>query len=260
MTGRADADLSVGLSPIPPGTNINVFIFSDNSEPLLSVDEGTNNVPFIQIYYVPGVREIDEFQITIPADVLTNSVTLMWTNFSSNVPVVSQPYFAVMPQNQSVFVGGTATFAALATHTSGYQWQLNGTNLANDGHFFDVTNSVLTVSNIQMTDAGNYTVIAWHPLNPATSSATLSVYKPVVLGLGVNLSVAGFTLTVANQDGSAFESNRVSNLQIYSTTDLSLDPAFWNLETNIGTISNGVLQIDFPADGSANKFWRLLEQ
>jgi hypothetical protein len=258
----ADSQISVVASPVPPGTNFNIFIFVDDAVvgPLFSITNGSEDVPFTTIYSVPGVQEIDEFQMTVPFEVLTNSVTLTWTNFSTNIPVVTQPYFSAVPQNQSVFVGSIAGFSALAAHTTGYQWQHGGTNLLDDGHFVGVTNSSLTISNVQTADAGDYTVVASHPLNPATMSATLSVYKPVLLEMEAQPSDGGYILAVANQDGSPFESNRIPNLQIYSTTALPADSLSWELETNAGTLGDGVLQFYFPDDGSTCKFWRALEQ
>ena len=70
----------------------------------------------------------------------------------------------------------------------------------------------------------------------------------------------GFELLVSNQDNSPVEPERIPNLKIYSTTDLTLDFSGWNAETNPGVISNGVLRIDYPDDGGNSKFWRLLEQ
>jgi hypothetical protein len=270
LAARGDTTIFLVASPIPPGTNFNFFVFvqttldefgnpGTNYGPLASITEGEAALPFTQLIYSPGALEVDQFQLTIPDNVLSNSVTLTWTNFSTNIVVLSGPIFSGQLRDQSVFVGGTAAFDGRATHCAGYQWQRGGTNLVADGHFCDVTNSTLVISNAQMSDVGIYSVIAWHPLNPATNSVALRVYKPTVLTIGPGPG-AGFTLGVANQDGSGFESNRLANVQIYSTTDLSLDFPEWNLETSAGTISNGVLWIDYPDDGSATKYWRLTEQ
>jgi hypothetical protein len=260
------------INPTTGGTNFNIFVDQEvvnnssgnlmgtNIGPLVSVTDGTNSIPFTVILENPGVREICQFPVTVPADVSTNSVTLMWSNYSTVLPVVTGPIFVTQPQNQSVFVGAAATFSTLAVHTTGYQWQMNGTNLVEGSHYFGVTNATLTISNLQMSDAGNYTVVASHPLNPAAATATLSVYKPIVLGLGTLPPSGGFTLSIANQDGSPFEAARISNLQIYSTTNLTEDSSAWNLETSTGAISNGILQIAFPDDGSAGKYWRVFEQ
>ena len=258
------------VDSIAGGTNFDVYVLSittynSNGQPsfsagpLVSVTDGTNNIPFRVVSATTNQELIAIENLFVPADVLTYSLTLMWANYTNNVPVVTGPIFVTSPQNQSVFVGATATFSTLAVHATGCQWQLNGTNLVESSHYIGVTNSTLTISNLQMSDAGNYTVVAGHPLNPSTNTATLSVYKPIILGLGTAPPAGGFTLSIANADGSPFEPSRIPNLQVYSTTNLSSDVSSWNLEINTGAISNGILQIPFPG-GSPAKYWRVFEQ
>ncbi len=266
---RADTAIDTFTSWSSGGTNYNVFVETavitniDGTGatifgPLLSVTDRTNNIPFTS----PGspLFQIYSFTVNVPANVLTNNVTLTWTNYSTNVDIVTSPLFLNYPQSQSAFVSNTVTFSAPAVHTSGYQWQFNGTNLVESSHFIGVTNSTLTISNVQLADTGDYAVIASHPIGPATASAALSVYKPIELGLGAWPSGGGFTLLVANCDGSPFEPQRIPNLQVYSATNLDSETSTWNLETNTGSISNGTLQIAFPDDGSSSKFWRVREQ
>jgi hypothetical protein len=88
----------------------------------------------------------------------------------------------------------------------------------------------------------------------------LSVDKPIQLGLAPLPAGAGFELSVANQDHSPFEPERIPNLTVLSTTDLTLPPGDWNMAAVSGAISNGVLLLDYPDDGSSAKFWRVMEQ
>lgn len=258
-------------TPIAPGTTYNVFVSVNKvvdslaNAPasldygLVSITNATQKLPFTMVLLSPGVQEIDQFQISVPAAVLTSSVTLTWTNFSTNLPVVTQPYFPNAMADQSVLMAASVTFDSPAVHTSGYQWQHDGTNLVEGAHFIGVTTSALTIAGAQASDSGNYSVIASHPLNPATNSATLFVYKPIVLSLGRDPSAGGFTLTVANQDGTPLEADFLPTFSVYSATNLLLDSA-WNFVTNTGTLNDGVLQIELPKDaGSAGRFWRVLE-
>lgn len=232
---------------------------------LFSVTNDSESLP-VQVLGQDSLITLYAFQVVLPPDVLSETYTLTWTNYTfgtnySEPLTLAGAQFVIFPQpSQSAFVNSTVSFTALAYHTTGYQWQKNGTNLLEDGHFIGVTNAILTITNVQLSDTGNYTVIANHPTNPASADASLSVYKPIQLGLAALPSHGGFELLVANQDGSVFEPERVPNLQIYSTTDLALDFADWNIETNTGVISNGVLQIDFPDDGSNGMYWRVMEQ
>jgi len=168
---------------------------------------------------------------------------------------IGSPEFTIQPQPQSVFVGSTVTFSAQAVHTTGLYWQKDGTNLVDDGHFFGTTNSNLTITNVQPADAGNYMAVTTDPTNSQTSdSAQLSVFKPIQLGLANN-SPAGVVLLVVNQDGSPFETNRIANLTILSSTDL----VNWEDVTEDGLLTNGSVQFLYSFVSSTNCFWRVME-
>jgi hypothetical protein len=276
QTTSAQAQPIVGviLSPHADETNYNGFISTsiitnaDGSNTgdlgLISITNNSESLPFNIVVQTPLLK-IYAFQFVVPADVLSKTYTLTWNNYStgtnySDAFTAGGAEFIVSPQSQSVFVGNTVSFAAQAYHTSGYQWQLNGTNLVADGHVSGVTNATLTITNVQLSDAGDYTVIASHPTNPASFDATLRVYKPIQLALAALPAQAGYELLVANQDHSPFEPARIPNLQVYSTADLTVDFSAWNIETNTGSISNGMLRIDYPGDGSSGKYWRITEQ
>ncbi|HEV2694799.1 MAG TPA: LamG-like jellyroll fold domain-containing protein, partial [Verrucomicrobiae bacterium] len=85
------------------------------------------------------------------------------------------PSIVIQPTNQTVLVGRTAAVSVTATGTLPlfYQWQFNGTNIAN------ATNATLTLVNVQLTNAGNYAVVITN-LYGATNSAAavLAVIPP----------------------------------------------------------------------------------
>ena len=69
----------------------------------------------------------------------------------------SFPVILTQPQNQSATSGETVSFFVLASASppvTGYQWFRNGNPIAN------ATNSVLSITNVQPTDVGFYTVVA----------------------------------------------------------------------------------------------------
>jgi hypothetical protein len=270
---QADPIVNLVVSPVPGGSNFNVFAettvvtnsdgTSSGSLALLSVTNASDNLPFSIAVQTP-LLAIYVFQIVVPLDVLSQTYTLTWTNYSTGSYYVDSvstgPVFGAAPQDQSALVGGTVSLIAQAFHTSGYQWQLNGTNLVEDGHFLGVTNATLTIANVRLSDAGDYTVIAQNPAGPASADAILSVYKPIQLGWTPLPAGAGFELSVANQDHSPFEPERIPNLTVLSTTDLTAPPGDWIPEAVSGAVSNGVLLLDYAYDGSSAKFWRVMEQ
>ena len=88
----------------------------------------------------------------------------------SGVPVVTTP-----PQNTSVVLGGTAVFSVTNSGIGPftYQWRLNGTSLPG------ATNSVLTLTNVQTSQTGSYSVRIDNALGFTISSgATLTVLLP----------------------------------------------------------------------------------
>jgi hypothetical protein len=74
-----------------------------------------------------------------------------------------------------------------------YQWWVNGTNLVkNGGGISGATTSVLTISNAQTNNSGNYTVIVTNSAGSVTSSnAVLTVaLSPAIVVQPTNQTVA----------------------------------------------------------------------
>jgi hypothetical protein len=113
--------------------------------------------------------------------VTSSNAILTVTNLTvTDIP----PAITVQPTNQGVAVGSAVTLAVTATGTEplNYQWQINGTNLVDGTNLVngDITSgsttNVLTISNVQTTNSGNYTVIVTNVVGSVTSSnAVLTV-------------------------------------------------------------------------------------
>ncbi len=116
------------------------------------------------------------------------------TATSSDVTLTVIPLvITTQPTNQAAFIGGSAKFnvgAAGGTPVS-YHWQFNSTNL--DG----ATNASLTLSNVQTSQLGTYTVVVSNVYTNLTSSlATLWPSEVAVWG-GAN-SEANLTIGLTN--------------------------------------------------------------
>ena len=82
------------------------------------------------------------------------------------------PTITTQPANQTVNVGGTASFSVTASGAQplSYQWNFNGTNIAG------ATNTSLMLTNVQFSQAGNYTVLVTNAYGTVLSSnAVLTV-------------------------------------------------------------------------------------
>ena len=146
--------------------------------------------------------------------VTSSNAVLLLTN--------APPAITTQPQSQSVLAGQTATFSVAATGTPplNYQWFFSGTNIAG------ATTNPFTLANVQLTNAGNYSVVITNIAGSVTSSAaslTVLFTNPVVfaqwnfnsitpdnntttgtttpsVGVGIAALVGGTTATFATGD------------------------------------------------------------
>src|SRR6266545_1463268 len=98
--------------------------------------------------------------------------------------VVAAPVITTQPASTNVIAGNPATITVSATGvpTPTYQWRKNGTDI--DG----ATNTSYTISNVQPSDAGNYTVLVTNLAGSVTSAvASLGVNNGAALELTVSL-------------------------------------------------------------------------
>ena len=104
--------------------------------------------------------------------------------------LTNSPILTLQPTNQMVIAGSNVTFSV--TVGSGpipnvYQWQFNGTNI------LGASNTVLTLTNVKITNQGNYVAVVNNGYGTVTSSnAYLTV---IVLDLPTALNTPGWTWT-----------------------------------------------------------------
>ena len=95
----------------------------------------------------------------------------------------SPPSITQQPAATTLCPGGTATFSVAATTTGSdpvtYQWQQNGINLGDGGHYSGSTTATLTVSPVGANDGGNYRCVVSNLGGSSNSSpAALTVKTP----------------------------------------------------------------------------------
>jgi sugar lactone lactonase YvrE/ketopantoate hydroxymethyltransferase len=103
---------------------------------------------------------------------VSNTAGAVSSSSASLVIITSLPVISSQPVSQSVTVGSSATFSvtAVGVPSPTYQWQFNGMAISG------ATNSSLTLSSPQLSDAGTYSVIITNSQGSVTSnSAILSV-------------------------------------------------------------------------------------
>lgn len=103
---------------------------------------------------------------TVLVKLLATMLLLPLSSFAAGPSITTQP------KNQSVLANSNAVFTVVATGspTLVYQWSFNGKTLTNSTHIAGATNTILTVSNIVGSDAGNYQVMVANSHGTVTSS------------------------------------------------------------------------------------------
>ncbi len=143
----------------------------------------TGNIYSVGGWYVSGIS-VQDMTYTCCAGTSGGTATL--------------PVIYLKPTNQMAQVGGSAGFIVGATGTPlpTYQWLVNGAPLAG------ANSSALNLSDVQITQVGNYQAVVSNPAGSVTSSvATLSIVAPlaitswpsnqtVAIGTTVNFQVA----------------------------------------------------------------------
>ncbi len=101
-----------------------------------------------------------------------HSLALVEINQSGAIVITSQP------TNQTVYVGNAATLAVAASGTPplSFQWSFNSNNVTGG------TNATLSLSNVQLTNGGYYSVVISNSYGAITSSmANLTVLLPATI-------------------------------------------------------------------------------
>ncbi len=156
------------------------------------------------------------------------------------------PTIMTQPSSETVVVGGAASFsvAAVGTPPLGYQWNFNGTNL------IGATNAMLTLSDVQLGQSGDYSVLVTNTFGSIKSAiAILTVNLPPSCDpapaglvawwaaesnaldsvLGNNGTLKNGTTFTNGEVGMAFNLNGVNNYVLANPSSPS------NLNVGLGT-------------------------
>jgi hypothetical protein len=116
----------------------------------------------------------------------------------------SPPWISLQPLDSSRTVGQTVTFkvSAIGDSPLSFQWRKSGVNLVNGGNLSGVTSTNLMLTNIQMSDAGNYSVVITNFYGSVTSRVATLIVEPSLLlivstnsSYGITNGIFGFTLS-----------------------------------------------------------------
>lgn len=169
--------------PLPAGLTINTN---------LAVNGGTN-----LIVGTPTAAGVYPVTLVAGNANYVGTVTFAATITISGGGGTSPPQITGPPTNQTAQVGANVAFTATATGTSPltYSWKFGSALIAG------ATTSSLQLSNVQLTNAGTYSVTVTNSAGSATASATLTVSAPPT---PPSITTAPQSLTVTNGGSATF--------------------------------------------------------
>jgi hypothetical protein len=140
-----------------------------------------------------------------------------WDNFlltDSIIPVGIPSIVQDVPPQEFALHYGTVSipFQAFATAQITYQWQFNGTNMANNARISGARTNVLTIANIQTNDAGPYQVIATDSAGSVTSSVSTLIVGTLPVSFNGTNGVAWTGNSLSGAYTTPFLANNVLTL------------------------------------------------
>jgi hypothetical protein len=167
-------------------------------------------------------------------DVIVSNSGGSMTSTVALLTVLVPPGFATQPMSQSAHVSDIVTFTFTPTGTPlfVYQWRFNGTNISG------ATNQTLTITNAQLANAGNYSVVINNSAGTATSGNAVLWFMG-----GIELYPG---LPIYGPPGAVF--------QVQYTNNLSPDP--WIVLTNFSLPGNPYLFVDPTPARIGQRFYR----
>jgi|GEM_PF-1145775 len=165
----------------------------------------------------------------------------------------SLTFGALLPQvsgltNRNVSLGQTATFSASVTNGDGpfaYQWQFNGTNIAN------ATNSSYTIAAAALSDAGPYTCVVAGLGGAVNKNATLIVFQPPQNFLAQSVSNRCLSLHFTGTPNYPYILQMATNLS---------PPVNWRAILTNPADANGSWQFVLTNQNGSRGFYRVLVQ
>ena len=184
---------SITFTIVATGSPAPAYQWSRNGTPIAGATGSTLTITNVQIASA-GAYLVTATNV---AGADTSSVATLSVAASVTDPTITTP-----PADQSVVVGGNATFSVTATGTAPltYQWLKDGREIVG------ATSSTFAINGVTRNDAGSYAVIVRNSLGAVTSrSASLTVSDLVsrivnmsvrtVAGTGSETLIVGFVVT-----------------------------------------------------------------
>gem|GEM_PF-859890 len=212
---------------IPVGTVTNLVVTATGSVPLSYQWYYQSNVLIgaTQSVYALTMASTNggEYEICV-----SNGYGTAWANVE--VTLIVLPTIVSVSGDTNAIQGGVATFSVIASNATDYTWYF-GSNVVASG-----TNNILTIKNVQFSQAGDYSVIVKNTNGKVTQKVgTLTVYiPPQVVKNPISASVSvGETITLT----SSFSGTGTLTYQWYKNATIMLGATNATLVISNATVS-----------------------
>jgi pectate lyase len=203
VSQTVSAGANVSFSVSAEGTAPLVYQWQKNGSPISGANASTLNLSNVQ------GTDSGSYRVTVSNAAGSAASTTAVLNVETG-PVA--PSITSQPASQTVVRGGSALFGVIATGTAplSYQWHKDGSLIPG------ATTSSLSLSNVQETDAGGYSVVVSNAAGTATSNtATLSVTDQLP---GQIYNLAGFAQAATG--GGVVPETDPNYRKVYTANDL----------------------------------------
>lgn len=207
---------------------------------------------------ITDARTNDTANYSVTVYEYSNSVIFQTNIAGVDLTVVEPLSIITAPTNQTVSPGSTVRFSVVATgFPLSYQWQTSGTNIINGTNISGATTSTLTLTNVQTSNGGTYTVTVTndYDFESTNLSAVLTVDPPNPYSI---TSVA----TVTNSFGTGLVlrgTGGTTNGPYYvlASTNLLTPPSQWTFIATNRFGANGQFSFTNPVSTNGSQFFML---
>ncbi len=160
--------------------------------------------------------------ITISA----NSDNRTWRSPLNGIEIVastSAPLIQTQPAALRLYTNGAAQFSVTIKSAAPafYNWRKNGINLTNSGNIFGAQTNLLTLTNLALTDTGDYSVVVTNSFGSVTSVvAHLNVVVPTIADFQIDAFNRAY---LVQTNGFAYYAKSLSNSAPDGSWTFSID-------------------------------------
>jgi gliding motility-associated-like protein len=249
-TNSSIISLSVGTIPSISNIDNSAVTLCAGSNFSTSVIANSNSIPFTYQWYFSGIPMIGQTASSLNiTNVQSSNAGLYSVNLSNVCGIASfsgqqlsidaAPIISTQPIGGLVCTGNSFSMTPIVNNATNYQWTKNNTNYS--------TGSSLTITSVQSSDAGTYSLTASNGCGTVTSNSATLITKsiPTIISIGASNSVCSGTntsltaLANGNGDNSLLYTWSLSGVGIGSSASNVLSISNFQ-QANVGTYSLSV--------------------